>query len=89
MSLKIRTELPRASRSRSPLEWKKHCLTVLKAIDLVFTQDDRRENAVPAVSNNHQPKEGTYKTHWNPTYCINCIMFEIKSICFLFVVMLI
>ena len=63
MSLKIRTELPRASRSRSPLEWKKHCLTVLKAIDLVFTQDDRKQNAVPAASNNHQPKEGIYKTY--------------------------
>ena len=61
MSLKIRTELPRASRSRSPLEWKKHCLTVLKAIDLVFTQDDRRESAVPAVSNKHQAKEGISK----------------------------
>ena len=71
MSLKIRTELPRASRSRSPLEWKKHCLTVLKAIDLVFTQDDSRENAVPAVSNKHQPKEGIYKTYLNLTYCIN------------------
>ena len=71
MSLKIRTELPRASRSRSPLEWKKHCLTVLKAIDLVFTQDDRRENAVPAVSNNHKRKEGIYKTCGNLTYCIN------------------
>ena len=71
MSLKIRTELPRASRSRSPLEWKKHCLTVLKAIDLVFTQDDSRENAVPAVSNKHQPKEGICKTYLNLTYCIN------------------